>query len=77
MPNVAPAAERWKALADVAVSGDGAIEGEAPVRPIPSAPKADAAVLDGSLSTVYRAFFANRAETLEGAGGVSDRNISS
>lgn len=77
VPNVAPTAEQWKALADTAVSGDSVIEGEAPVRPSPSAPKVDAAVLDGSLNTVYRALFANLAGTLEGAGGASDRNISS
>ena len=56
---------------------DSVIEGEAPVRPSPSAPKVDAAVLDGSLNAVYRALFANLAGTLEGAGGASDRNISS
>ena len=77
VPNVAPTAEQWKALADAAVSGDSVIEGEAPVRPSPSAPKVDAAVLDGSLNAVYRALFANLAGTLEGAGGASDRNISS
>ena len=75
VPNVAPTAEQWKALADAAVSGDSVIEGEAPVRPSPSAPKVDAAVLDGSLNAVYRALFANLAGTLEGAGGASDRNI--